>query len=63
MLSMRTLLSSDPFLPADVREAIAEGRREAMWHLVALGADDCDAAELLDRRDLLAAMECCECLC
>jgi hypothetical protein len=59
MFSMRTLLSSDPFLPADVREAVAEGRREAMWHLVALGADDCDAAELLDRRDLLAPMDCC----
>jgi hypothetical protein len=63
MFSMRTLLSSDPFLPADVREAVAAGRREALWHLVALGADDCDAAELLDRRDLLLAMDCRECVC
>jgi hypothetical protein len=63
MFSMRTLLSSDPFLPADVREAVAEGRREALWHLVALGADDCDAAELLDRRDLLAGMDRSGCRC
>jgi hypothetical protein len=51
MMSMRTLLSSDPFLPREAREAVAEGRVDAHEHLVRLGASECDAAELLDARD------------
>jgi hypothetical protein len=50
MMSMRTLLSSDPFLPPEAREAVAEGRVEAHEHLVRLGANECEAAELLDAR-------------
>ena len=50
-------------LSTSIVEDGAAGRREALWHLVALGADDCDAAELLDRRDLLVAMDCRDCLC
>jgi hypothetical protein len=52
MFSMRTLLSSDPFLPHEAREAVRRGRRDARAHLVRLGVNDCEAAELLDdRRD------------
>jgi hypothetical protein len=50
MFSMRYLLSADPFLPVDVRQAIAMGNAEARDQLVRLGATDCEAAELLDRR-------------
>jgi len=48
MLSMRTLLASDPFLPIEARVAIAEGADDAHERLVRLGANICDAAELLD---------------
>ena len=48
MFSMRTLLSSDPFLPHEVREALRGDRREARQQLVGLGVNDCEAAELLD---------------
>jgi hypothetical protein len=50
MFSMRSLLLSDPFLPAEARAAIARGDAEGRAHLVRLGATDCEAAELLDRR-------------
>jgi hypothetical protein len=49
-MSMRTLLSSDPFLPREAREAVAAGRIEAHEHLVRLGVSECEAAELLDAR-------------
>ena len=48
MLSMRALLSADPFLPPEAREAISQGRDDAHDHLVRLGATHCEAAELLD---------------
>jgi hypothetical protein len=48
MFSMRTLLSSDPFLPREARDAVAEWRDDAYDHLVRLGASACEAAELLD---------------
>jgi hypothetical protein len=48
VMSMRTLLASDPFLPREAREAVAAGRAEAHEHLVRLGANACEAAELLD---------------
>jgi hypothetical protein len=48
MLSMRTLLSSDPFLPLEAREAIADRSEDAYEQLVRLGANLCEAAELLD---------------
>jgi hypothetical protein len=57
MLSMRTLLSADPFLPLEAREAIAERDREAHAHLVRLGAHPCDAAELLDEKHEAAPCE------
>jgi hypothetical protein len=50
MFSMRALLLSDPFLPAEARAAIARGDAEGHEHLVRLGASACEAAELLDRR-------------
>jgi hypothetical protein len=51
MFSMRVLLSSDPFLPLEAREAVAGMADEAYHHLVRLGASACDAAELLDFYD------------
>jgi hypothetical protein len=48
MLSMRTLLLSDPFLPVETRERIAMGDETAHEDLLRLGANDCEAAELLD---------------
>jgi hypothetical protein len=51
MFSMRILLSSDPFLPHEAREAIADRPEEAHEHLVRLGVDPWEAAELLDCRD------------
>jgi hypothetical protein len=48
MLSMRALLASDPFLPLETRERIAGGDRSAREDLLRLGANDCEAAELLD---------------
>jgi hypothetical protein len=48
MFSMRRLLSSDPFLPREAREAIADLSEEAHDHLLSLGVDACEAAELLD---------------
>jgi hypothetical protein len=51
MFSMRSLLSSDPFLPREAREAIADRPEEAHEHLVRLGVDPWEAAELLDFRD------------
>jgi hypothetical protein len=50
MLSMRTLLSEDPLLAPEVRELILRDAREAHEHLVRLGANECEAAELLDLR-------------
>lgn len=51
MFSMRVLLSSDPFLPSDVREAVAQDRDDAHEQLMRLGANCCEAEELLDDRD------------
>jgi hypothetical protein len=48
MLSMRLLLASDPLLPPQAREALAQNRNDARDHLVRLGVDECEAAELLD---------------
>lgn len=47
MLSMRTLLSSDPFLPREVREVISESPNDARKLLVSMGINECEAAELL----------------
>ena len=47
MLPIRELLVSDPQIPRDTREAIAERHPSAHERLVALGASDLDAAELL----------------
>jgi hypothetical protein len=49
MLSMRLLLASDPLLPPQAREALALNRHDAHDHLIRLGLDECEAAELLDR--------------
>ena len=45
---MRALLAADPFLPLDLRQAIAKREKLAHQHLVSLGANPCEAAELLD---------------
>jgi hypothetical protein len=50
MLSMRVLLQSDPFLPLETRARIAEGDAAARDDLLRLGANDCEASELLDER-------------
>ena len=47
-LSMRALLAADPFLPHETRQAIAQRERLAHAQLVSLGANPCEAAELLD---------------
>jgi hypothetical protein len=48
---MRTLLSSDPFLPPEARAAVADSRHDARDQLLALGVNECEAAELLDALD------------
>jgi hypothetical protein len=45
---MRALLAADPFLPHDLRQAIARREDLARHHLLSLGANECEAAELLD---------------
>jgi hypothetical protein len=50
MLFMRVLLQKDPFLPREIRLAIAERRQSSRDQLVELGLDECEAAELLDER-------------
>ncbi len=57
MISMRTLLSSSPFLPPEARKAVAEGRFDAYSKLVSFGLNDWEAAELLDRREARARGE------
>jgi hypothetical protein len=47
MLSMRILLSSDPFLPREVREVINDNPSDARKLLVSMGINECEAAELL----------------
>lgn len=47
-MSMRALLAADPFLPHDLRQAIAKREDFARHQLVRLGANECEAAELLD---------------
>jgi hypothetical protein len=47
-LSMRALLAADPFLAPETRERIAGGDPDSQAHLVKLGLDACEAAELLD---------------
>jgi hypothetical protein len=51
MFSMRTLLSSDPFLPREVREAVGGASDTALEELVRLGVNYCEASELLDCGD------------
>ena len=48
MPSMRMLLAADPALPREAREAIGQASDAARDHLVALGVNECEAAELLD---------------
>jgi hypothetical protein len=48
MPRMRLLLEADPSLPPEVRRAIARGDHDAHLHLVDLGLNECEAAELLD---------------
>jgi hypothetical protein len=62
MISMRTLLSSSPFLPPDAQRAVAEGRFEAYATLVDFGLSDWEAAELLDKREGRARGEVCPCV-
>lgn len=50
MLSMRALLQEDPFLPGEMRTAIAERHASSRDRLIELGLDECEAAELLDER-------------
>jgi hypothetical protein len=57
MLSMRVLLQTDPFLPREIRAAIAERHASSRDQLVELGVDECEAAELLDERPEM----CCGC--
>jgi hypothetical protein len=45
---MRALLAADPFLPLDIRQAVAKRDVLAHQHFVQLGANPCEAAELLD---------------
>jgi len=47
-LSMRTLLAADPLLSEETRARIAQGGPGSAAHLVELGLDECEAAELLD---------------
>jgi hypothetical protein len=47
-LSMRTLLATDTQMPEAVRAGIAGGNPESVRQLVALGVNECEAAELLD---------------
>ncbi len=47
-LSMRTLLAADPNLPEETRNAIADRTPDSVGRLLALGLDECEAAELLD---------------
>jgi len=45
---MRTLLAADTEIPDAVRAGIASGHPESARQLVALGLNECEAAELLD---------------
>jgi hypothetical protein len=45
---MRALLAADPCLPFETREAISKREALAYQHLMRLGANPCEAAELLD---------------
>jgi hypothetical protein len=47
-LSMRTLLATDTQIPEAVRAGIASGDPESSRHLMQLGVNECEAAELLD---------------
>jgi hypothetical protein len=62
MISMRTLLSTSPFLPPDAQRAVAEGHFEAYAKLVSFGLSDWEATELLDKRDVRARAEDCSCV-
>lgn len=50
MLSMRSLLSSSPFLSLETRRAVVARSREARQALVFLGVNECEARELLDEK-------------
>ena len=50
MPRMRLLLESDPSIPQETRSAISRGDDDAQMRLVALGLNECEAAELLDER-------------
>jgi hypothetical protein len=47
-LSMRTLLATDTQIPEAVRARIASGDPDSARHLMTLGVNACEAAELLD---------------
>jgi hypothetical protein len=46
--SMRTLLATDAQIPEAVRAGIASGDPDSARHLMTLGVNECEAAELLD---------------
>ncbi len=68
-LSMRALLSVSADLPEEVRTAIANRDPASAGHLMLLGLNPCEAAELLDEpctdeervRTFDDAFGCCEC--
>ena len=45
---MRTLLATDAQIPEAVRAGIASGDPDSARHLMTLGVNECEAAELLD---------------
>jgi hypothetical protein len=47
-LSMRTLLATDTQIPEAVQAGIASGDPDSAAHLMRLGVNECEAAELLD---------------
>lgn len=50
MLSMRALLSANPFLTLETRNAVVTRSGDARKALVFLGVSECEARELLDEK-------------
>lgn len=50
MLSMRALLSANPFLTLETRHAVVSRSVDARNALVFLGVSECEARELLDEK-------------
>ena len=50
MLSMRTLLSANPFLSLETQQSVVNRSRSAREALVVLGVSECEARELLDEK-------------